>query len=520
MPIHVSPGAYTTEKDFSLYVPALSSSILALVGTAPKGPMNEKTYLSSEGQLIDTFGKPDVNDLGSGVKTSNHQALLAAIQYFKTGNQLWFVRVGTYESYAEGAIRNSADSADSVSVRSKYPGSGYNDVTLVVSNGTQSGTYKIVVREGNYVVENHDNLLVGSADADDEDYIETRINYGTGSTGIGKSNYIWVTDIGGEATLKLGTVTLSGGDDGAPADDSDVIGTVSGMTYTGMQIFSDPEEVDVNLIAAPGRYEATVLAALLSLAESRGDCLALLDPPLGLTSVQDIVDFHNGDLAGVDYPVAALNSSYGVMAWSWVKFFDGYNDEQMWVPPSGPLARVMALTDRVAAPWFSPAGMRRGRLVDALDLEYSPKQGKRDLMFSGGNVLNPFVNFSSDGIVLWGDKTLQRATTALQDINVRRMLLYARKIVATAVRYLVFEPNDERTWIQFVDMVNPVLRDIKNRRGLYDFRVVCDETTNTSTLIDQGVMSARLMLQPTRTARMIEIEFTILPTGASFEEFA
>lgn len=520
MAIHVSPGAYTKEKDFSLYVPTLSSSILALVGTASKGPMNVATYLSSEGQLIDKFGPPDVRDLGSGVKTSYHQAILAAIQFFKAGNQLWFVRVGTYSAYASGTIRNSADTAASVTVRSKYQGSGYNTVTLVVSNGTTSGTYKIVVKDGSFVVETHDNLLVGTANEDDEDYIETRINYGTGSTGIGKSNYIWVTDIGAQSTLKLGTVTMSGGDDGAPADDSDVIGTVSGITRTGLKIFEDPENVDINLIAAPGRYEATVAAALLSLAESRGDCLALIDPPLGLTDVQDIVDFHNGDLTGdSDYPAAAYNSSYGTLCWSWVKFFDGYNDEQLWVPPSGCHARIMAVTDSVAAPWFSPAGMKRGRLVDALDLEYSPNQGERDLMIGGGNLVNPFVNFASDGIVLWGDKTLQRATTALQDINVRRLLLYARKIIATATRYLVFEPNDVVTWIQFVDMVNPVLRDIKNRRGLYDFRVVCDDTTNTSDLIDQGIMTAKLFLKPTRTARTIEIEFTVLPTGASFEEF-
>jgi phage tail sheath protein FI len=184
------------------------------------------------------------------------------------------------------------------------------------------------------------------------------------------------------------------------------------------------------------------------------------------------------------------------------------------------MARLAADTDQNDEVWFAFAGLLRGRLLGALDVEYSPVQGERDYMYSGGNAVNPIVSFPVDGICLFGQRTLQRASTALDRINVRRMLLYARKVIASAVRYLVFEPNDLMTWIRFVDLVSPYLRSIKARRGLEDFRVVCDETTNTPDRINNNDMVGKLFLKPTKTAEMIELEFTLLPTGATFEEFS
>ena len=137
-----------------------------------------------------------------------------------------------------------------------------------------------------------------------------------------------------------------------------------------------------------------------------------------------------------------------------------------------------------------------------------------------GHNVNPFVNFVRDGITCWGQKTLQRAPTSLDRINVRRMLTYARKVIATAVRYLVFEPNDDITWLRFRQLVEPFLRDIASRRGISDFRVICDSTTNTPYYIDQNVMRGKVLIKPTKAAEIIEISYTLLPTGAVFEEFA
>jgi phage tail sheath protein FI len=259
---------------------------------------------------------------------------------------------------------------------------------------------------------------------------------------------------------------------------------------------------------------------MIDLCESRADCMAIVDPPSGLT-VQQVVDWHNGQLTGHDdYLTAAPNSSYAALYWSYVQVYDSYNDQYVWIAPSGPAARTWAYNDSVSEPWFAPAGLIRGNRPGWLDLEHSPSMGERDYMYGyTGHNVNPFVNFFRDGITVWGQKTLQRAPTALDRINVRRMLLYARKVIATAVRYLVFEPNDSITWLRFRMLVEPFLRNIATRRGIFDFRVVCDATTNTPYYIDQNVMRGKLLIKPTKAAEIIEIEFTLLPTGAEFDEF-
>lgn len=502
MAVFISPGVYTTELDFSLYVPRLATTIFAMVGTAPKGPTNERTYITDEGNFIETFGEP----------SSDHLAMLAAIRYLRAGRQLWFVRVATYDVAATGYIRNSGDTANSVTMTAVSTGSWGNNITVAVAAGTNHG-YKLTISYNSVPVEQWDDIYVGAAYVNDSDYIETRIN--------GNSDYISVVDDEAQATLSTSlSVSMSGGDDGAPADDSDVIGTVSGNTRTGLQLFADPDSFDCNLIAAPGRWEKNIVAELLSICESRGDCMCFIDPPYGLT-VQQVVDWHNGQLTGnSDYLAAALNSSYGALYYPWVQVYDGYSDANLWIPPCGHAAGRYAFTDYTYDPWYAPAGWKRGRLVDVLDVEHSPSLGERDFMQMAGNNVNPIVNFPTDGIMIYGQKTLQKATTALRDINVRRMLLYARKTIATATRYLVFEPNDARTWDAFVDLVTPTLRSIKSRRGLYDFRVICDSTTNTPDRINNDEMLGKILVQPTRTAEIIEVQFSVLSYGANFEEFA
>jgi len=199
--------------------------------------------------------------------------------------------------------------------------------------------------------------------------------------------------------------------------------------------------------------------------------------------------------------------------------YDGFNDAEAWVPPSGHIASVIAFTDHVADPWWAPAGLSRASLRDVLEVEQSATQGERDFMYAGGNAVNPIIAMPVHGTVVWGQRTLQRATTALDRINVRRMMLYLRKVVATAVVNLVFEPHDEFTWRQFVRLVEPVCDRIKRARGLYDFRVICDSTTNTPDMIKRNEMGAKILLQPTKTAEIITMEFVLLPTGARFEEF-
>lgn len=520
MGIIVSPGVYTTERDFSLYVPELATSVYGIVTTASRGPLDEVTLITDEGSLIKQFGPPYYND-------TYHYGLFAAQRYLRFGRQLKVVRVGTYATQVtdQTVLHQAAGStALTVAVPDDVGyGTWANSISFKVEQGTDytalAPTYKITVRWGTYTVEVFDRLVLGSANAADNNYIETRIN--------GVSEYISVTDAETYTTL-LATdpdtptwYTFSGGADGAPADDSDVIGVAGSpplSTPTGLQCFADGESVDVNILGVPGRGDRTIVAALETLCETRGDCLGLVDIPSGKT-VQQAVAWSNGSGGGLTDPTASLNSSYLALYYPWVTVYDSWSDAEVAIPPQGHVAGVMAYTDFTTEPWYAPAGLNRALLADVLSVEHSATQGERDYMYGSDNVVNPICDYQGQGYTIWGQKTAQRAPSSLDRINVRRMMLYLRKIIATAVRYLIFEPNDRFTWEQFKILVRPTLRAIRARRGLYDFRVVCDDTTNTSDVIAKNEMRARILLQPTKTAEMISVEFTLLPTGVSFDEF-
>jgi len=507
----VSPGVYSRELDFSLYVPQLAQSILGIVGTASKGPTDEITLITDESTLIETFGEP----------SSDHLGLYAALRYLRRGKQLKFVRVAHYDDSAVGYLRNAANAANAALLTAVSTGSWGNNITVVVSAGTgpdpSTGvtTYKLSVRYNNVVVENYDLLLFGTAYANYDNYIMTRIN--------GVSAYITVTPVPTETDLLTSTtaVTMSGGDDGAPVEISDYVGTaaVSGSdTATGLQLFADPDTVDVNLLAVPDISHRTIISEMITLCESRADCICLIDVPYG-KSVQQAVAWANGVGGGATDPTAAINSSYCAIFYPWVQVFDGYSNSNVWIPPSGHIAGVVAYTDHVADPWWAPAGFNRGKLQDVLDIEHSATQGERDYMYANGNVINPIVDYAGQGIVVYGQRTGTRTSSALDRINVRRMMLYLRKAVSTAVRSLLFEPNDEETWAAFRNLVNPVCDDIKARRGITEFEVVCDETTNTSAVRARNEMRGKVLIVPTRAAEMISIDFVVLNNEAQFSEF-
>jgi len=501
--LFVAPGIYTRIQDFSAYAPHLASTIVGIVLTASKGPMDERVLITTEGQLNEVFGPPSTDHLG----------LLAAIRYLRYGRQLWVVRVGTYATYGTAIVKNAADTANSLNISAATRGTYSDGVTVTVSAGSESG-YKLVVTLNNVTSETFDNLLIGAANVDSDEYIETRIN--------GQSSLISVVDVTTEATLKAGAYTLSGGDDGVPVANADVVGTEIGITRTGLQLFENPADVDITLLAIPSLCNATTIAALASIAQQRNDCLYIIETPSGLT-VQEAVAWTNGTSGLSGAPAAALNDWRGVCYYPWVSVDDGYSDSEMLCPPSGHVLGVMAYTDKVAEPWFAPAGPQRGILRDALSVEYNVTQGQNEYMCpvsggSGQNNLNPIRNIAGEGIMVYGQKTLQRASTSLRDVNVARMIIYAMKMIATAVRYLQFEPNDAVTWRAFENICNPILRAIKGRRGVYDFRVVCEAyMEERPDLINNDTMLGQLFLQPTRTAEIITIDFTLLPYGAEFD---
>tara|TARA_R100001244_G_scaffold25113_3_gene25503 strand:+ start:9608 stop:12469 length:2862 start_codon:yes stop_codon:yes gene_type:complete len=282
---------------------------------------------------------------------------------------------------------------------------------------------------------------------------------------------------------------------------------------TGMNAFQNSETFNITLLMTPGFNSGAVIAEALQMCERRGDCLAIIDPPFGLRP-QQVVDWHNGMLFS-DLS-AALNSSYGALYWSWIEIFDQFNGGTIFVPPSGHVAAVYARTARVAEPWFAPAGLNRGRLLTALDVEFNPTQGERNLLYGFNNAVNPIVNFPQDGITVFGQRTLQRRDSALDRVNVRLLLIFLKKGLIPLLRNFLFEPNDSILWGQVSATITPFLNDVKARRGLTAFRVTVDETNNTPIRRDRNELWVSVLIKPTRTVEFVVLNLAVLRTDQSF----
>lgn len=503
---YVSPGVYTRELDFSLYVPQLTTAIFGIVTTATKGPTETKVLCSSEAQLVNSFGPPGVMNHG----------LHAGIEYLRQGNQLIVVRVAGYaEAFAGGHAVDTLD-AEAITFEAVESGSWANGTAgmhITFRAGRMPNTYDVSVFWRGVVVETYSAVVI--TPSSDANFITTRMQT--------SAFCLPISVVGTTALATPQTVTFSGGNDGATTHDSDYIGETIGNVSTGLQHFASPEVTDVNLLAVPGIYSGPVVTQLISIAESRQDCLVLVDPPTGL-GIQGIVDWHNGQSVLPSAP-PTLNSSYAALYWSWVLAYDQWSQSNIYKPPSGYAAAAMAKTDRDYQTWFAPAGAKRGRLQAALDVEYSPSQGERDYINGGVagafgiNRINPIVNFPGFGLTLYGQTTLLRSTTLLEEIGIRRGLLYLRKVIATAVRYLVFDQNDSRLWNNFKGLIDPYLRNMQALEGLSSYQIIMDASNNPPEVMAQKTAVGDILLVPVSSAEKIVINFNILPIGANFSEF-
>ena len=495
---NTSPGLYVSESDQSPYSPAESSAILGMVLTASKGPVNQRTLITDAASLVSTFGVP----------SATHYALLCALGYLRRGNQLWVVRVANYDATANATLTDST-SAVIGSINAVSSGSWANGVALVISAGTKSGTFKAVVKVSGVAVEVYDLLKVGTSNVADQNYITTRIN--------GTSNYISIALSVESSTLEVATHTLSHGDDGVPVSPSDYIGTAGAppaVIASGLQLFANPEEINIDLLAVPGITDSGVVAAAVTIAENRGDCLYLVDTPQGLSVAQAVewTDTMN------------LNSSYAACFYPWLKVSNPYNGTNMWIPPSGQVAGLIAYNDTVQNVWDAPAGDPIGRLIDVQAVEYSASQGDRDFMYGNGNVINPIVSFRGQGIMLWGQRTTQRLPTARDRINVRRLLIMLKKSLGDGLRTLVFRPDNATTWQQFINICTPVLAAVQAGGGLFatdtvnGYKVICDTTTNTQQMQQNGIIVGNVMLVATKTGEVVQLGVTSVNSIASFLE--
>jgi hypothetical protein len=555
MAFQLSPGVQVTEKDLTSVVPSVGSSIGGTAGEFVWGPAKEVTTISSENELVSKFGRPPV--VGTTYRT-----WFAAASFLAYTGTLKIVRAIGSSALNAGStagvlIENQVDYTNNHGTgegsngmwAAKYPGAIGNSLKVSFADSSDYATwaYKAQfdyapsataygtaagasVDEMHIIVIDEDGQFTGTAgtvlekfagvskasDAKDSvgqsNYYKTVINQ--------RSQYIWWCDkpaaVGNnwgslaqgatftsDHTEAESTVSLTLGDNGT---------TVAGDLQSAFLLFANDELVDVNLIFV-GDASATVGDYVIdNVAEIRKDCMVFVSP-----AAASVVNNTGGEAAAIVAEVASYTrSSYAVMDSGYKYMYNRYYDQYVWVPCNGDVAGVCASTDNIADPWFSPAGFNRGAIKNAVKLSYSPNKSDRDTLYKAG--VNPIVGFPGSGIVLFGDKTLLEKPSAFDRINVRRLFIVLEKAISRAAKFQLFEFNDAFTRAQFTNLVEPFLRDVQGRRGIYDFRVICDETNNTTQVVDGNQFVADIFIQPAKSINFIQLNFIATRTGIAFEE--
>jgi len=563
MAFQVSPGVQVNEIDATAVVPAVSTSIGGFAGSFNWGPVGEVVSISSEQSLADTFGAPDDN---------TYKYFLTAASFLKYGNALKVVRVQSGHLNATGVadngllIKNDTHYVDSGyntgagavgHWAAKYPGVKGNSLKVsLITEGITSfsgwaysssfngapgtSTYAANLGKGSIGDEVHvavideDGVFSGTAgtvletfayasQASDAKNPDGTSNYYVDVVNNGSDYVRWMdhssTLTNAGADLRLAATTAIAGHTAAIEDSltggTDDNAPTVGEIATGYDLLEDSETVDVGLLFAyPDANGAETIAEdLISIANARKDCVAFVSPPIedsqgASAPATDVMAFANG----------LTSSSYAVCDSSAVYVYDKYNDTYRWIGAAGHVAGLCANTDRVADAWYSPAGVSRGQLLGITKLAWNPVQADRDTLYKGR--VNPLVSLPGQGTMLFGDKTLLAKPSAFDRINVRRLFITLEKAVSTAAKAQLFEFNDEFTRAQFKNLVEPFLRDVKGRRGLTDFSVICDETNNTSQVIDTNSFVADIYIKPARSINYITLNFVATRTGVSFTEIA
>jgi len=344
-------------------------------------------------------------------------------------------------------------------------------------------------------------------------YAPTLINQG--------SNYIRVNlnDLIVDQPWVTANMTYEYFDQGS---DGDLTSDLLTEQLEALKLYENGEEVDINIMI-DGDKPLEVKRKMIEICEKRKDCMAIVDCEYSHVvnnrgnEVENITEWRKGIGA---YATDNLNenTSYASLYGNWIEVYDKYNKKYRWIPVSGHVAGIYAHTDDVNDPWWAPAGLNRAIINGVRRLAWNPKLSDRDMLYKDG--INPIVSFAGQGKVVWGQKTMLDKSSAFNRVNVRRLFIVLEKAISTASKYFLFEPNDEITRSQLSRMVEPFLRDVKARRGVYDYKVICDETNNTPERIDRNELWATILIKPTRVAEFIVLQFVALKTGASFEESA
>jgi hypothetical protein len=417
------------------------------------------------------------------------------------------VSMADYNTFTGWQYSNQFNSAPLTSSSVSTRGGIRDEIHLVVvdATGVWSGSAGTILEKYSYLSKASD----GKNSDGSTNYYKDVIN--------NSSKYIWVLDHPTN-TSNWGTTATSKTFDGLTANiTSTLSGGVSGDSVSsanilaGYDLFSNDELYDVSLIPMGPTTSAGAVNSVISLAETRRDCVVFASP-----QYSDVVNTTSQADKIVTYRDTLTSSSFAVLDSGWKYQYDRYNDKYRYVPLNGDTAGLAARTDYVSDPWFSPAGYNRGIIKNVVKLSYSPSKSDRDTLYKKG--INPVVTFPGQGTLLFGDKTLLARPSAFDRINVRRLFIVLEKAIATASKFQLFEFNDPFTRAQFRNLVEPFLRDVQGRRGITDFRVVCDETNNTGEIIDRNEFVADIFIKPARAINFIQLNFIATRSGVSFEE--
>lgn len=637
IPVQLSPGVNVTEIDLSAIVPSVATTTGAFAGNFEWGPANQVVTVSSENELVQTFGKPSATDSARAID------FYCALNFLSYGANLRIVRYvppATAASKETNAnklgnnvvlVRNREDwendlnlnSSSTNTIIAKYPGTLGNSLKVIVMdndpaegfttatsvsygstlidlgatfNGEigdtitfdQTGNYQkftVAGLSGSNVIRvtppvgfvipadaplvskskyaqyflyppttsqsaqdalgNNDELNIAVVDTNGVftgqrgGILETFNNVSKATdakTSSGSSNYfydvindtsnyIWVSKAlcgVNSANLPKTTVFPIITQSGSGSRPGVIVAQMSGATsgqnndqyayLNGYSKFDDKETVDISLVVS-GRADAPLARNIVSICESRQDSVAFVSPSLATilnktnaVATSDIKAYRNN---------LNINSSYAFMDSGWKYMYDKYNDRFIWVPLNPDVAGLCARTDAQFDAWYSPAGFNRGQIKGVVKLAYNPTKGNRDEIYPAG--INPVANFPGEGVILFGDKTMQVRASAFDRLNVRRLFIVLEKAISLAAKFQLFELNDTLTRSTFTNLVVPFLKDVQARRGITDFKVICDETNNTGQVVDNNQFVADIFIKPTRSINYIQLNFIATRTDASFD---
>jgi len=566
----ISPGVLARENDQSQVTSQPVTVGAAIIGPTAKGPVEIPTIVTTYSQFQNQFGSTFI----SGGQVYTYFTSIAAYNYFANGGEsLLVARIvsGTYAPATSTAISSSVsasnqpafvletlskgnimNSSSSLSASGSLVSGSINNIRWqVVNSSTSSGTFNLLIRQGNdttntpIVLETWTNL---SLDPTQANYVAAVLgdqvqNYNSTTNQItvtgsytNRSNYVRVSSVinntpfyfdndgspksqftsslpsnaSGSFTGGTGNMTTGSGAkyyDAIIAGVSNSQGAV-GANYTNMiNLLSNQDDYRFNVIFTPGLIDsggfASSVTSIITNTQNRGDSIYIVDQvPYG-SIVNDAVT-----------AAATRNTSYAATYWPWVQTVDPDSGARVFVPASTMIGGVYAYNDNVSEPWFAPAGINRGGLSTVIRAEQKLPQSSRDTLYLGN--VNPIATFPGTGVVVYGQKTLQTQASALDRVNVRRLLIALKSYISQVAQNLVFEQNTIATRNQFLSQVNPYLESVQQRQGLYAFRVIMDDSNNTPDVIDRNQMVGQIYLQPTKTAEFIYLDFNILPTGATF----